>query len=63
MAKTWQRLRGNANGRKPAYWETTFHCDGCNKRHGSKVARNETLDGRVMCDRAYDKHLEQRLSA
>lgn len=58
MAKTWQRLRGNANGRKPAYWQVSFHCDGCGKTHGKNVDRTETLDGKLMCDEAYFKHRE-----
>ena len=56
MAKTWQHLRGNANGRRPAYWQKPFHCDGCGKKHGANVERTQTLDGKVMCETAYLKH-------
>ena len=61
MAKVWQRLRGNANGRRPAFWQVPFYCDACAKTHGGNVDRTRTLDGRLMCERGYIKFIDSVL--
>lgn len=47
--------RGNASGRRPAFWEQPWFCHGCNKMHPYNRFRNGTLDGRNLCDRQYNK--------
>ena len=59
LKTSWLRLRGNAGGRKSAYWQVPFYCDGCKKTHGKNVMRTKTLDGLLLCDRQYFKHLDQ----
>lgn len=60
LKTSWLRLRGNASGRKPAWWEVPFYCDGCKKMHGKKVERNKTLDGLLLCNRQYYRYLDNK---
>ena len=60
---TWYKLRGNANGRRPAYWQVPFYCDGCKKTHGKNVQRTGTLEGQLLCDRQYNKLMNNQIKA
>ena len=53
---TWYRLRGNANGRTPAYWQREFFCEGCQKMHGMNVVR-WGIGEKLYCTRQYNKIL------
>ena len=55
LKTSWLRLRGNASGRHRPYWAAPFFCDGCQRKHGPYVMRTKTLDGRLLCDRQYNK--------
>jgi len=55
---TWYRLRGAHHVKN--WWEKPFYCDGCKKMHGPKVTRTKTLDGLLLCDRQYNKHLDMQ---
>lgn len=56
---TWYKMRGNANGRTPAYYERKFFCEGCQKWHGPKIVRWGT-EGKLFCTRQYDKLLTKQ---
>jgi hypothetical protein len=47
--------RGNANGRRRAFFEADWTCDGCLKRKSYRSSKTGTLDGRTLCDRCYDQ--------
>lgn len=55
-------MRGNANGRRPAYWQRRFFCAGCQKEHGPNTERTGFFDepGVLYCERAYEKRRAQR---
>lgn len=48
--------RGNRGGFKPQPW----WCAACDKLHAGTRFRNGTLDGRSLCDRAYNRELLAR---
>jgi len=52
-------LRGNRGGFKGQPW----FCDGCQKLHPFRQDRNETLDGRSLCDRQDQKEMAARAKA
>jgi hypothetical protein len=59
MKHSWLRLRGNASGRTKDRRFVEFFCNGCQREHGRYVTRTKTLDGQILCDRQYYKHMEK----
>lgn len=53
-------MRGNASGRRRAFWEIPWFCDGCKIKHAYTRCRNGMLDGRSLCDRLYYRELAKR---
>ena len=42
------------------YWEKPFFCDGCKKTHGAKIERFGMPDGRMLCNRQYNRELDKK---
>lgn len=50
-------MRGNASGRRRAFWEIDWRCDGCLKMKPYHSCRNGTLDGQSLCNRCDYKRM------
>jgi hypothetical protein len=53
-----QQGRGNASSRTLDWRFKRFFCDGCQREHGRYVDRTRTIDGKLLCNRQFYKHLD-----
>ncbi len=58
LKTSWLRSRSYGVRNSRPHWQVPFFCDGCRKNHGPNITRNETLDGRLLCDRQFNKYLD-----
>jgi hypothetical protein len=56
------RLRGNASGRRRAFWELDWTCAGCHRVKRYTADRTRTLAGLDLCSTCYGKHINERAS-